>query len=618
MWDGLLPLLLFPVLLGAGLLVPGWLLGRALGRDAGPVGAFLGSSILLLHLILLLDAIGQPITAASMAVGLAGLCAGLAAVARCRSPAPRPPGNTPAPPASDRGPLLAIGGPILIGAMAVMLRAGLDPLSGWDVHFRWDFLARQIIRTGTLGFYPAVNANDFIAYAWCDGIAPLISSLYVWSYLSLGRMVDWATTPVVLGQALLILTLVWRIAALRAGRLAAAIACALLATSPVFLWGISMGQETGFTTLSLLAMFFFLLRHHAEPSTGWLLWAGLASGSGALAREYGLIYPILGLVMLAWHRASWRDALVFALTAMATAAPWYARNWATTGHPLYCHDLGPFFPTNPVYLEYNHWVDVTHRIGKDPETTLSQLARLFVWCGGLPAVLGLAAGLRRWRDHLPALVAMAAIAGLWLWSIHLTSGGYLYSLRVLTPLIALGAIMGGGWLASTGRRLRWVLPAGLALLALDAGARSWYLPIDDTPPWWKNHPLVWQDFGTHRDRWRTSRYWPEIARAADGRKVLVSDPSFHAFLTENDVKAVSLFSPEVHFLFVQDAGFTEQVERLKAAGYRFVLISRLNDIQDAMLAGSAFFNELPHDRQPVMSTRLFQLFDLYPASAYGP
>src|ERR1019366_4934240 len=75
----------FLALLGCGLLVPGWLLGRALGTPGGPAGALLGSAALLTNLLLLLDALGVSLNAPHLAVALAVLCGGLAVIARLRS-----------------------------------------------------------------------------------------------------------------------------------------------------------------------------------------------------------------------------------------------------------------------------------------------------------------------------------------------------------------------------------------------------------------------------------------------------------------------------------------------------------------------------------------------------
>jgi hypothetical protein len=281
--------------------------------------------------------------------------------------------------------------PAALGFGAIAWRAILEPLSGFDTPFRWDFLARQMLRLGSLHFYPPVNADDFLHYGWCDGIAPLVSSLYFWAYLSLGQMADWATTPIVIGQALLLFWAVYQLAARRVNAAAGCAATAILATSGVLLWGVAMGQETGLTALSLIAMFLFIERHRDDPSAHWLVWAGVAAGTGALAREYGLAFAALGGLALAWQRVPRRGWLEFALAVAVVALPWFARNWLKTGNPLYSYALGGLFPANPVSAEYYRVVGQLHGLGAEA-SPLPGLAILLGSLAGVPLALGCGCG----------------------------------------------------------------------------------------------------------------------------------------------------------------------------------------------------------------------------------
>ena len=613
MFITLLHLLWFLALLGGGLLVPGWLLGRALGTPGGPAGALLGSAALLTNLLLLLDALGGSLNAPHLAVALAVLCGGLAVIACLRAD---PSVGTAVPP--NRPPwrwqpwhwlLLPAG----IGLLAIMVRVGLDPLSGWDCFFRWDFLARQIVRTGSLGFYPTFTADDYRYYGWCDGIAPLVSSLYAWSYFSLGRMETWATTPVVLSQGLLIFYLVGRLAAARSGPAGGAAACALLATSSGVLWSVAMGQETGLTALCTLAMFWFIEQGRTDFRPGWMVWAGLAAGTGALAREYGLILIPLGALALGWWRIPRRGWLAFLVTAAAVALPWYLRNWIKTGNPLYCLKVGNLFPTNPVYLGWLRGLAETNGIMAHAAVVIPVLAMLFGLLAGVPLVIGLAAGLIRWRTTGPWLAALFVFVGLWLWSISHTAGGNIYATRVLTPAIALGAVLGGIGLArlAAGRRA-WILAVVLALVAVDAGERSLFLPIYARPAWWRLRFLAWREFAELTDIWRASPRWNAIAKAAEGRSILVSEPIADRILYDCGAHPVSVFSPEVRFLFASATGLKGGTARLRAAGYRFILITRGSSSDDGVLYAHPFFVALAATA-PIWSDPSFFLYDLYPA-----
>jgi len=600
---------LFLPLLAGGLLVPGWLLGRALRTPAGAVGALLGSAALLLNLILVLDAFDVALTGAHLAISLAGLCALLGILARFRSST------------SPVAPRLMIDHfrwqryhwflvPAALGFGAIAWRAILEPLSGFDTPFRWDFLARQMLRLGSLHFYPPVNADDFLHYGWCDGIAPLVSSLYFWAYLSLGQMADWATTPIVIGQALLLFWAVYQLAARRVNAAAGCAATAILATSGVLLWGVAMGQETGLTALSLIAMFLFIERHRDDPSAHWLVWAGVAAGTGALAREYGLAFAALGGLALAWQRVPRRGWLEFALAVAVVALPWFARNWLKTGNPLYSYALGGLFPANPVSAEYYRVVGQLHGLGAEA-SPLPGLAILLGSLAGVPLALGCAGAVARWRQSGPWLAAIACVVGLWLWSVSQTSGGYVYSLRVLTPALALGAVLGGALLSRWAVAWRGGILCGLlTVLALDAAARSFFLPTEPDVAWTRLCTPAWRDFGTMTARWRGGPNWAALADAADGRQIVVSDPVFHAILTARGAKPVPLFSPAVRFLFEPGADFSARLARLRAQQMRFIVVARHNDITDRQLALHSFFPQLQSTR-PAATTPTFFVYDLY-------
>ena len=600
---------LFLPLLAGGLLVPGWLLGRALRTPAGAVGALLGSAALLMNLVLVLDAFDVALTGAHLAISLAGLCASLGIIARFRSSAS---------PVAPRPTIdhfrwqryhwfLA---PAALGLAAIATRAALEPLSGFDTLFRWDFLARQMLREGSLHFYPPIGAGDFLLYGWCDGIAPLVSSLYFWAYLSLGRIAAWATTPIVIGQAVLLFWAVYQLAARRANAAAGCVATAILATSSVLLWGVAMGQETGLTALSLIAMFLFIERHREDPPARWLVWAGVAAGTGALAREYGLAFAALGALALAWRRTPRRGWLEFAFAAAIVALPWYLRNWAITGNPLYSHPLGGLFPANPVYAEYMDMTRELRGLDASPGAPLSHVT-LFAGLASVPLLFGLAGGVTRWRERGPWLVALLAVSAIWLWTAGQTAGGYGYSLRVLTPALALGAALGGALLGRwAAARPGWILLGLLTVLAIDAGARSLYLPIDPSVAWWHERASAWRDFGRNAARWCNNPNWAALADAADGRQIVVSDPFFHAILVARGAKPVPLVSPAVRFLFEPGANFSACLARLRDQQMRFIMVARRNDINDRQLALHPFFQRLQSTR-PVVSTSLYFVCDLY-------
>jgi len=572
------------------------------------VGAFLASTVMLMNTVLLLDTCDVKIERATLAITLALECAVLAMLAR-RTKASGGPDKTVIttswPPPPQRWLLVSA----VIALIAIATRAIVDPLSGFDTSFRWDSVARQVFQGGNLEFYPPVTEADFLKYPWCDGIAPLISSLYLWCYTSLGHIAAWATAPVVIIQAALLFWSVYMLAAERAGAAAGCLAVAILATSSMLLWGVAMGQETAMTALALVAMLLFIERHRAQPHERWLFWAGIAAGCGALAREYGLVFIALGAFTLVWQRTSWRRLLEFALVACAIAAPWYLRNWIKTGNPLYSYNLASLFPVNQIHDECFRTIHEFHSIGVG--VSCSQLLIAMSGWAGVSLTLGVAASVCNWRKCAPWTLAMLVIVTLWLWSIGQTAGGWTYSMRVLTPAIAVSSVLGGVMLARW-VSARWTLgcAAVFALIAADAGPRSLYLPTKTAVAWWKERALAWREFNEIGRRWQAYQCWINIADAAQHRSVIVTDVVAHTILSGKGTKAVPIFSPAIGFLFEPSADLGSCINRLRHRDVRFVLFSQMNALNDAFFSKYPFWRAL---RQIKPSAEMcgYDVYDLW-------
>lgn len=605
--SALLRSLAFPVLLAGGLLVPGWLLGRALRTPAGWTGSFLGSAVILFQVVLGLDAVGLPLTLPLLAISLGLVAAGLELVARRSGRAPAA-AVGPSPPRlrfPEDWPALL---PALGGLAAITLRAVSDPLSGFDTVFRWDFLARQMLTQGSLGFYPPVTDGDFALYGWCDGIAPLVSTLYLWAYHGFGRPEPLATAPVVVGPALLLFGAVAQLATRAGGRAAGGWAVSLLAGSAVLLWGVALGQETGLTALALVAMFGFLARQAGEPTAAWVVWAGIAAGVGALAREYGIAFAALGSLALAWQRADRRAHLRFLLAFAAVALPWYARVWLKTGHPLFNHDLAGWFPTNSVHRDYLHAVAELHGLSLDATVAAPWVTGALLTLA--PLGLGFAGGVAGFRRHGAWLGGLVAVIGLWLASIHQTSGGFVYALRVLTPALALGAILGGVLLARVSQpRMRFLLRLVLLTVALDAAVRSLHLPVNAAVAWWREPAGSWREFGRYARQWGGLPVWRAVAEAAGDHPVVATDPVVHAHLTRHGARVLPLFSPAVRRVIENSGDRAATLAGLHRLRVRFIVTTRHNPVADRWLQRYPLFGALAS--LPTAATgRLYSVHDL--------
>ena len=567
---------------------------------------------MLMNLVLVLDTLSLPLDLPHLAAGLTVTCGGLAALAaRGRSDASA---DKPVPPhliSWSESPWLLL--PVGFGLTAIAIRAVGEPLSGLDTFFRWNFLAREMWRTGTLHFYPAVSAGDFLHYGWCDGIPPLISTLYLWAYCSLGDLATPASAPIVVAQAAVLFWLVGQLAAGQRDSFTGLAAMALLATNAWALWAVAIGQETGFTALSLLGMFYFFERTHSEPRAHWPVWAGIAAGTGALAREYGLAFILLGFLTMAWQRMPRRAWVGFAIAAGVIALPWYLRNGLKTGNPLWSQSMGGLFPTNPVSADYFRVVGEINSVLAHP--FIFGIAANLIATATFPVALGVAGAIFCRREHAPWLFGIVTVIALWLWSVGQTSGGIAYSLRVLAPAFALGAVFAGRWLGRslTPVRAPW-LAVLFAALAAEAAVRSFFLPFYPSFAWWRQPAGTWNYPAKAAAESRGSANWQAMADSANGRKILVSDPACHAALVERGAKAVPFFSPEVEFLFGPELDFFGCVARLRTLGFRFVLMTRHNEVNDRQTLRHAFFRDLA-DTAPAATTNSYFVYDLYAATA---
>jgi hypothetical protein len=582
--------LLFPFFLIAGLIVPGWLLARTLQCTAGLLGAFLGSAALLVNTLLLLDAIHGDFRQPILPLALASLCLVFLVIGKCNQRKIVSESPLVIRIRFERYHWLLLPG--AIGFAAIAAKSAFDPLSGLDTVFRWDHLAREMFLRGNLQFYPPVSANDFLKYPWCDGISPLISTLYYWAYLAIGAPIPEATVPLVIIQGYLLFATVYNLAKSRGGPAAGCAAVGILGTSAVLLSGIAIGQETGMTPLALVAMFLYIEKHRESERKNYLVFAGIAAGIGGLAREYGIIFVGFGALALVTQRPPLREWLKFTLTALAVMLPWYFRNWIKTGNPLFSHNIADLFPTNPIHMGYMKTVDEVFGFWTRP-SAVQLLFSIVGLLAGVPLALGVLSCIQRRQRVVPWIVAALAVSLLWLWSVSQTSGGYHYSLRVLTPALAVVAVLGGLLLTSpTLLRYTGLVALGLSVPAIDAAQRTLFMPLDPMVPWWQNRLLAWREHRQRAEAWASLKSWDAVVDAAGARMILTNDPGTWSLLHNRGAPSVPVFSPQVRFLFDPASRLDECLHRLRVSGFRFIVIARADHVSQVQLGRVRFFSSL--------------------------
>lgn len=430
---------------GSGLLLPGYLAARALGLQRCWLVAFPLSALVLAVLVIAMALVGMPLRFGSMAASLLGfsvLCLVLTKVWR------QPPiliAEAEGTFSTPRWVWRFCLGTASVIVLLVAFRATLFPLSGFDTYFRWEGLARAMLQQHSLEFYPPVTAHDFAIYVFPDGIPPLVATVYWWLYAAFGRPLPGVTALPVALQLASSLVLIYYATLHLFGRSAAWYALLAAVTSTLFINGIAIGQETGFTALSVAGQLCFAGIAVRNPQARLVVTAALFAGLGALAREYGPALALAGFSILAWYPQTRRYLLLFLAIAMACAAPWYLRNWALTGNPFYAHALPGGFQVNTVYASMLDFYKEYRSVSRFGADQWLQLPKLLCIGAPLPVLVGLPFAMRRWRTTAPLLMTVSLVLLLWLISVGQTAGGVVYSLRVLTPaFVALSICAGGG------------------------------------------------------------------------------------------------------------------------------------------------------------------------------
>ncbi|MDQ5978884.1 MAG: hypothetical protein QG602_1858 [Verrucomicrobiota bacterium] len=501
--------------------------------------------------------------------------------------------------------------PMIPMLFAAAWRALAQPLPGADADFRWDRLAHLLVESGGMAAYPPVSAEQFGAYFWADGIAPLVSGIYAWTYLAAGSMAkNWTAIPVLM-QTGAMLALLHALARLwepvpRAGWMA----CALAGSVMLLQFSFGLGQETGLTALGAGGLAYYLVLWRRGREFRLLAAAALCAGLAACAREYGALFVLIGAGYVGLTGRNWREFLTYSGLATVWPLLWHLRVWHLTGNPLYAHDLVGLFPVNPVFTSWMQAYVVSYGEVLSQLAGWREITRLLL-LSSAPALLGLGVGIFLWwrqpGARVTALLAAAAAAA-WVASVPFTAGGLFYSMRVLSPLLLIGCAWGGAALARWIPERRYLagLLIGLALWGTDASLRALTIPLNPftIPPgrWLQAGYQLQEDFALMDEPFIVA-----VAQLVPGRVLSESAGVQHVFLRHGKVLA-PLWSPDVRFLFEKNSE-GDAAARLIALGYSHVLLTRVQSSVD-FLARAGVWQKLDGRLEPVMANGTFILFAL--------
>jgi hypothetical protein len=577
---------MLPFLLAVGLFLPGYFIARSLRHPLWWASAFMISLLILFHIVFWLGIAGAPITLWSVLPCLLVAAAAGAWVARRSSVVPAK-SESPSPLSTpDR---ILVFSSASVG-VALLTRSVISPLIGYDTLFRWDFLAQRLLALQRFDFYPPLTAIDFQSYFSVDGIPPLVSFTHWWLYASAGRPFPSLISVFVIAQFACTLAFTYGAAAALFSRRAGILAAAILAACPLYFRSVILGQETGLTALSIAATIYFLSSARQPGDVRAMVSAGLAAGLCALSREYGWIALVAGEIVLIRQRQELRRILVFVAVALATAFPWYARNWILTGNPFYTLRLGDL-AVNPIYdgilQHYHALLNVqTWSLGD----WMNVLSLLLLWAP-IQVLAGIGGSLAQFRQHGYLKVIVLLLAAVWVQSAGYTSGGVVISTRVLSPALVVLSILSAATLEPLARRtgVRMALTVGIILCQLWTAAHGVFYPNDPL-----RMPLR---------QWRQNAFQP-VAQAIEfqmcdelvrllpaGARILSDNAYLHAALVDKGIDVVPVWSPEVRFLFSTTPQQAEQ--RLRSLGIKGVAYYPQSLNTAYLASASPFYASLP-------------------------
>jgi 4-amino-4-deoxy-L-arabinose transferase-like glycosyltransferase len=237
-------------------------------------------------------------------------------------------------------------------------------LSGWRPRLllgRWGgwYLALTLVLTLMLALTPPISWDGLFyhltgpaLYIAQGRIAPLDINIPHLAFPSLLEMLyglamllrgDGAAKLLHLIYGLLLAALVYRLSRRWQGQEEARWSLLLLVGMPMIAVLAAWAYNDLALALYQLAALYALLAWQETGRMGWLRTGGILTGLALGLKYTAFSLPLIGLAYLLISRpprfehalGRWRAACAFTLLAGLVAAPWYLRNWAFTGNPVY-------------------------------------------------------------------------------------------------------------------------------------------------------------------------------------------------------------------------------------------------------------------------------------------
>lgn len=477
--------------------------------------------------------------------------------------------------------------------LAVAFRMILYPLGGPDTFTRWDALARNMFHYGSLFYYPPVKPSDYSIYFVPDGFPPLVASAYWWIYASFGAPLPALTFISVVLQLISVLCLTYATVEKTLGENAACFTLMTLISSPLLINSFEIGQESGFLSVSLIGQLCFALAAIRHPSASTVIASALFASLGSLAREYGPILAVPGLLILLRDAGTKKFAVTYALLVTGLTLPWYVRNWFITGNPFYSHALPLGFPVNEVFVAMmKYYVDIFALSG----FSLTQWSSLLyeIMAGAIiPIVVGILSMILYFRNLIPYFISIFIVFGIWFWSVGQTCGGVLYSLRVLSPAIVVLSCVSASIYAQYFDPLRNLQRQKLMATTLIIFACWGIISALSFPRAPKG--IFSSILSTNPEIPVFSSAYLDLARQINTLNMpptgILTESSYFAVILDRETKMrpVMIYNPEVSFLNNPNISGEEARRRLIGMNIRLVAISK-SSIENDFLSRFSLYN----------------------------
>jgi len=589
-----------------GLVIPGYALARSLRLQHSLFAAFPFSALIICHSVTVLAIFKCSITFPVIATILAAITAicGIPVLFRKSPEDMSITGNNPDNPWFK---------PALAAALLLILitafRTSLYPLGGFDTFTRWDALAREMLKYASLSFYPPVTGSDFSIYTMPDGFPPLVASVYWWIYAATGTDLPQFTAISVTLQLASILGLTWAATETAFGKRAACFSLLSLSASPLLVRSVEMGQESGFLALATAGQICFTLAAIRRPAPGPVYAAAIFAALGALAREYGPVLALPGLFVLLSSRDTRRLAWRYALLAAIVASPWYIRNWVIAGSPLYPMFMPGSASINEFLATLMRYYESIFGLSSFGAKDWFFVGRELI-TGGSVALLAIPFLFIKGRKTAHWALSLAIITVFWLWSIGKTSGGVLYSMRVLAPAVVILAIVTGDALdrldKEPWRRVSWLLiPAALwgILSALSFPLQTGQLSA-----------ALLSTKGEAPEFCEANREFARGIEALDtpATGVLTDSPYLAVILKrETRFRPVIVWSSEVSPILSTKQGLLETAKLLQGKGVSLVALNR-SSIHNELLFRIPFYRDGVNEWRELSAVGDWVLFAINP------